>query len=399
MNGCIGVIAEYNPFHKGHSYQLNEAWRISACDFGIVCMSASFVQRGEPACADKFMRTRWALEGGADMVIELPDILSVSCAERFATGGIKLLNAAGIVSGICFGSESGNISLLQDISNNTPDPAVLRAKLSNGNSYPSAMNAALGKNGANISMDSPNDMLGIEYLRAIARINPKLKAFTVKRMGSGYNDISDIGEFASATAIRAKLLQPLSDTNIKALPDNVMRTIQAEMKSGRFPASMKTLSDPILYSLRKLGNSGISALAEVSEGLENPLFNAAKACSNCDELLNLVKTKRYTMARLRRILINALLSSTADLQDLAINASDSLYIRVLGLRRRSIQLLSELNRCAALPIISRHSDIKKLPDNAKRIFDHTALASMVRAAAQPTDKSTEDEFASALIIV
>ena len=152
---CIGIIAEYNPFHNGHAHHLREAKRISGAEHAIVCMSASFVQRGEPACADKFTRARWALMNGADMVIELPDALSCSNAERFAFGGVKLLSATGLVSGICFGSESGDCDRLIEAASAVPDPTVIKAELDKGKSYPSALSSALSAAGVDISVTSP----------------------------------------------------------------------------------------------------------------------------------------------------------------------------------------------------------------------------------------------------
>lgn len=395
---CLGIIAEYNPFHNGHKYQLEEAKRISGAQHIIVCMSASFVQRGEPACADKYVRTQWALEGGADMVIELPDVLSVSCAERFATGGIKLLNSTGLISGICFGSETGDISMLRRAANAEPNKAVLKEALADGHSYPVAKCNALAANGIDISIHAPNDLLGIEYLRAITKLAPSLKAFAIKRIGSGYNDKVSKGEYASATAIRA-LFDQVTPAHIDALPQFIRESVQTQMDLGKMPVSLEALSSPIIYSLRKLGTNGISNLAEVSEGLENLIFRAAQSCGNFDELLTSIKTKRYTLSRLKRILVNALLGTTSNLQNLALSIPDALYIRVLGIRKESIHLLSMLHGCASLPIVTRHSSINSLSSNAAIIFKHSALASSIRALAQPVVKAYEDEFSSALVIV
>lgn len=395
---CLGIIAEYNPFHNGHKYQLEEAKRISGAKHIIICMSASFVQRGEPACTDKFVRTRWALEGGADMVIEFPDVLSVSCAERFAMGGIKLLNSTGLVSGICFGSETEDMSMLRRAANTKPNKDVLKEALAGGHSYPTAKRDALSANGAEISSHAPNDLLGIEYLRAIETIAPSLNAFAIKRIGSGYNDTVNNGEYASATAIRA-LFNQVPPAHIDALPKFVRKDIQAQMDLGKMPVSIKALSVPILYSLRKLGANGISNLAEVSEGLENLIFKAAQSCGNYDELLASIKTKRYTLSRLKRILINALLGTTSQLQDLALSLPDALYIRVLGIRKEAIHLLSTLHSSASLPVITRHSSLNALSPNAAMVFKHSALSSSIRALAQPVVRTYEDEFSSALVIV
>ena len=395
---CIGIIAEYNPFHNGHAHHLREAKRVSGAEHAIVCMSASFVQRGEPACADKFTRARWALMNGADMVIELPDALSCSNAERFAFGGVKLLSATGLVSGVCFGSESGDCDRLIEAASAVPDPTVIKAELDKGKSYPSALSSALSAAGVDISVTSPNDLLGIEYIRAAKRINPSLSVYAVRRVGPSYNDSGSIEKYASASAIRSRFGSGRYQDVYASMPSDVCRCIAAAAANGTFPAAMDNLSDSILYTLRKLGASGISELAEVSEGLENPLFAAALKASCGTDIPAIVKSKRYTHAKLRRILVNSLLGTTKELQNLAVNVSDSLFIRVLGVRRES-KLLSELGRSASLPIVTRRADINKLPSNAVRIFDHTSLASSIRALACPQDKSGSDEFSSALIMV
>lgn len=394
---CIGIIAEYNPFHNGHAYHIAEAKRISGASRAVVCMSASFVQRGEPACADKYTRARWAIENGADMVIELPDVLAVSCAERFAFGGVKLLNATGLVSGICFGSECGDISMLKHASETIPDTDILRARLAEGKPYSAAMSSASAPKGSESLSALPNDLLGIEYLRAIGKIEPGLSSYAVKRAGSGYNDDSPHAPFASAKAIRASF-SDTSCTCSSAMPEDVSGDIAHGIALGRFPAFSENLTSAILYSLRKLGPSGIAQLAEVSEGLENAIFRSACEAKSYNELIYGIKSKRYTMARIKRILINALLGTTAELQNIALHASDALYIRVLGVRRDS-GLLSALGASAALPIITRHSDLNGLPENARLVFEHSSLASRIHALACPGDVSASDPFSTPLAVL
>ena len=394
---CIGIIAEYNPFHNGHAYHIAEAKRISGADFAVVCMSASFVQRGEPACVDKYTRARWAIRNGADMVIELPDVLSVSCAERFAFSGIKLLNATGLVSGICFGSECGDIEMLKHASEAVPDTDILRSHLAEGKPYSAAMSLAAASQGSESLLASPNNLLGIEYLRAIKRINPELNSYTVKRVGSGYNDNSPNTPFASAAAIRASF-SVSSGICSSSLPEDVSSEIAQSIASGRFPAASEHLTSAIFYSLRRLGPSGIAQLAEVSEGLENTIFRSACEEKSYRDLIFGIKSKRYTMARIKRILINALLGTTAELQDMALNASDALYIRVLGVRKDS-GLLSALGTSAMLPIITRHSDLGGLSENARLVFEHSSLASRIHALANPGDISASDPFSAPLIVL
>lgn len=390
---CVGIVAEYNPFHNGHAYQIHEAKRLSGAEYAIVCMSANFVQRGECACMDKFTRAAWALHGGADMVIELPDIISCSCAERFAYGSIKILKATGLVSDICFGSESGDIDALKATASLQPDKKMLKENLNKGYSYPNAITRALGKD----EFLLPNDTLAVEYLRAIDKIAPTTGAYAVKRLGAKHDELHSHDEFSSASAIRADFSSGNYLNAKKALPPFVFEKMICDTNCPRLPYSMENLSDVLIYSLRKLGPNGISDIAEVTEGLENLIFNVAMN-SNCGlDIAQAVKSKRYALARIRRIMVNAILGSTNYLQSLALYEPDSLYIRVLGVKNKL--LLSELNKKAMLPVLVRSSDTKKLPENANRIFEHTRFASSVMSLAHNGERKAIDEFSNALITI
>ena len=181
----IGIVAEYNPFHNGHAYHIEQARKIAGGGSVIAVMSASFVQRGEPAAFDKFTRTAMALQGGADMVLELPDILSLSCAERFALGGVRILSASGIADRLCFGSESGDIDALRRAADSKLSGDELSSALSSGLSYPAAAARQLRAHGIGVGSNNPNDVLGIEYIRALNRIAPAIRPFAVRRIGCG----------------------------------------------------------------------------------------------------------------------------------------------------------------------------------------------------------------------
>lgn len=396
-SNCIGIIAEYNPFHKGHAYQIAEAKRLFNAENAIIVMSASFVQRGEPACADKFTRAKWALNNGADMVIELPDVFSLACAERFAIGGVKLLHATGLVRGISFGSECGDIDLLKRVSEIDPNPEALRAALNRGLSYPAAMAEVLKKEGVAFNFDEPNDILGIEYIRAIKNYAPELEAIAIKRLGGAYNDSSHVGEYSSATAIRKLLSSDDIDGAKLSLPADVFNDILRLMKEGLFPASEMELSNILLYAARRSDKTSLAAIADVSEGIENIILRAAKASNNYSELLSKVKTRRYTMARIKRIMMNLLLGTTEELQYSAISSPDAMYLRVLGVRKEKAYMLSDLAKNARLPIITRHSDLAKLSSLAKSISEHTNRASSIRSLACPERKIVQDDFENPLM--
>ena len=180
----IGIVAEYNPFHNGHAYHIEQARKIAGGGSVIAVMSASFVQRGEPAAFDKFTRTAMALQGGADMVLELPDILSLSCAERFALGGVRILSASGIADRLCFGSEGGDIDALRRAADSKLSGDELSSALSSGLSYPAAAARQLRAHGIGVGSNNPNDVLGIEYIRALNRIAPAIRPFARHRRAS-----------------------------------------------------------------------------------------------------------------------------------------------------------------------------------------------------------------------
>lgn len=405
----IGIVAEYNPFHNGHAYHIEQARKIAGGGSVIAVMSASFVQRGEPAAFDKFTRTAMALQGGADMVLELPDILSLSCAERFALGGVRILSASGIADRLCFGSESGDIDALRRAADSKLSGDELSSALSSGLSYPAAAARQLRAHGIGVGSNNPNDVLGIEYIRALNRIAPAIRPFAVRRIGCGYNENTLPENYASASAVRSALLHLTDSENIcrvdvlsaisGSVPPFVLLEIQKQLSEQRAPAALSGLSQAVLYRLRCMTGDELSRIADVSEGLENPILRAAKSASNIAELLNAVKTKRYTLARLKRILFNALLGITREQQELAAYSDDALYIRVLGIRQSKLHLLSELQENAALPIVLRRSDAESLPFNAKQTLELTRRASLIRALACPGNASCRDDFSHRLVII
>ena len=397
----VGIIAEYNPFHNGHAYHIARAKELSGADTAIVCMSASFTQRGEPACLDKFTRTKTALLGGADMVIELPDALSCACAERFAYGGVRLLSATGLVDALAFGSECGDIAVLKKAAALELNGEEMKAALSRGLSYPSAAAQVMKEHGITLDASAPNDLLAVEYVRKLNTLAPHIEPIAVERVGAGYNDSSldKADGFASASALRSAAKGGEADALKGHVPDAVFECIKSEHERGRFPADLEELSPAILFALRSLGAEGIAALADVSEGLENPLHRSALSSSGCTELLEAVKTKRYTLARLRRILCYALIGTTAQLQELAFKKEDALCIRVLGVKKEKLHLLSELSKRASLPVVVSSSDIGALSENAKTVLDHTGKAQLLHALAFPKNRECTDDFSHALVTI
>ncbi len=355
-----GIIAEYNPMHNGHVYHISQTREATGCDYLMVVMSGDFVQRGEPAIADKFTRTRWALEAGADLVLELPSAAAVASAERFARGGVQTLCATGVLTHLCFGSELSDVDALcaasEHLAKEPPGfKAALKEQLSLGKSYPRARYDALESCGAPKTLlealKSPNSILAMEYIRFLRQFGPEVIPVAIERLGSGH-DQPGLGGFASASAIRNALLAGDADV-YESMPMYV---------GGRFalgqipPISLNEAQELILYALLRMSPEELSNLPDVQEGFENVIYRAVRQASSLDELYAELKSKRYTLARCRRIALCALLGIDKALLQTSMGEEGAGYLRVLGFRRDARPLLSAISHHGSMPLIMRYSD-------------------------------------------
>ena len=354
MSNVLGIISEYNPFHNGHLHHLNESKKMSHSDYSIAIMTGNFTQRGEPSIVDKWSKTKMAIESGIDLVIELPTLYAISSAENFATGAIKILDSLGIVDYISFGSECDDISILTDVANvlyNEPDEykTLLSHELSKGESFPKAREKALMmylnnvRRFANV-LSSPNNILGIEYLKALQGQKSNIKPITVKREGSSHKDniISRSSKIASATAIRNVCLSNDFSLLENVLPDSSYTILTESIKMGNIVKNLSAFDKEIIYTLRKMSIEEIANLPDVSEGLEFALKSAANECNSVVELLSIVDTKRYTKTRFQRILLYAILGITK--KDIQISKNIKPYIRILGFNNKGKGILSEISK-------------------------------------------------------
>ena len=319
-NRVLGIIAEYNPFHNGHMYHLQKAKEQSGAQYCICVMSGNFVQRGNTSIVNKWKKAEMALLNGVDLVIELPTIYSVASAEGFSLGAIKLLNNLKIVDAISFGTETSDFAALNNISsivNEEPMKykSILNSELKKGLSFPKARENALmlylndNKRYDNI-LNTPNNILAIEYLKALKKIKSTIQPIPVKREKVYYNDNVIVDEFASATAIR-KLLKNEEFSEIrKVVPKSTYQILKKETELGNVVLDLSRYEKEIIYNLRRMTVSEIAELPDVNEGLEHSLKNAANYSNDITNLINIVKTKRYTVTRIQRILICALLGIT-----------------------------------------------------------------------------------------
>ncbi len=367
MKKVLGIIAEYNPFHNGHLYHLENSKKATNCDYSVAIISGNFTQRGSTSIVDKWEKTKMALSNGIDLVLELPTLYSISSAENFADGSIKILNSLGIIDFLSFGSETSDINLLNNIADilynepNTYKKALIE-ELKKGFSFPKARENALlnylnNKNYSNI-LSSPNNILGIEYLKSLKKHKSKIQPICISRHKAHYNSTDIYNNIASATAIR-KLLKNKDFNKIKnLLPNSTYSILMENINNKHIIRDLDIFEKEILYTLRKMSIEEIAKLPDVSEGLEFTIKNAANSCNNIYNLLNKIKSKRYTQSRIQRVLLYSLLGITKN--DIKISKDIIPYVRILGFNNYGRKLISEIYR--KNPDINIITSVKRFVD-------------------------------------
>ena len=426
----LGIIAEYNPFHNGHLYHLKESKRKCNAKYVVAIISGNFTQRGDASIVNKFEKAKMAIENGIDMVIELPTLYSISSAENFADGAIKILNELNFITHISFGSESGNINQLNDIASILTDEPeefskLLKEELRKGSSFPVARQNAIEKflnltnkntsnnnnnnnndnnndnsnNDTNYSkfnklLNSPNNILAIEYLKALKKTKSYITPITIERKNVDYYSENIVENFASSTKIRKEISEnPNMHTNImdmnnmdmnnmdmnnmdmnnmdinnmdinnininnmdiinsmdvnmdmflnSCMPKKSYDIIKENIEKGNCIQGLKCFEDMIFYKLRSMQINEIKEIPDVCEGLENVIKKASNETNSLEDLINKCKSKRYTRTRIQRILIYALLGITR--QDMEMSENVNPYIRVLAVNKNGRELLSIINK-------------------------------------------------------
>ena len=388
-----GIIAEYNPFHNGHAHQLSEACKRSRCDYLIACMDGGLTQRGDAALLDKGTRARMALMHGADLVVELPALFAVRPADQFARGGVLTLGALGI-DALSFGCETDDLALLTRLKTafHGNDPQIeqaVRDRLREGKSHARARGEAVAEalNVPASLLASPNVTLALEYMRAADALERPIDFYPIARRGD-YHDLS-LGEFSSASAIRAAVLSGQGGWQ-STMPDDCAETLRRCLSEGRY-ASPDALDTTLIYLLRRA--ESLNGLCDVTEGFDNLFLRHAQTCAAREELLEKVKCKRYTYARLNRFCAHVLMNLTqADV--LAHPAPE--YIRVLGFRRDAQPLMKYLKKNAALPLIT---DAARLKDNALFRFERIATDLQSLSMAAPDARAAGRDMTEPIVIV
>ena len=408
MSKVLGIIGEYNPFHNGHLYHLLKSKKATSSDYSVALISGNFTQRGDTSIVDKWTKTKLALANGIDLVIELPVLYSISSAENFAEGAIKIFNSLKIIDYISFGAEVSNIDILDDFAKvlyNEPKEYknILQHELSKGISYPKARENALMmylndvRRFANV-LSCPNNILGIEYLKALKKSNSNIEPLSIKRTGNNYNDKTCSAEFASATAIRQLIENKDIQSIKKVLPKISFSLLYEELEKGHIVKNLSVFDKEIIFTLRKMSTNEIAELPDVSEGLEFAIKKAADSCNTVSELINIVNSKRYTQTRIQRILLYAILGITK--KDMKISKNTSPYVRVLGFNSNGKKLLSEIARNN--PKLEIITSVKKYLDsnpnkNMQAILEKDILATNIYTLGFEYDSWSNLDFTHKLI--
>ena len=386
------VICEFNPLHMGHKLLLDQMKAISD---GIVCvMSGNFVQRGEPAILDKWARTRLALQNGADLIVELPLPWACSGAEHIAAGGVALAEALRCDL-LVFGSEVPDVSRMDAAAEALLSPKFSESfsevpdkGLSFAQRREAALHSMLGETASSL-LQKPNCILGIEYLKAIRRQNAALTPIAIPREGAGHDRAAENQEYRSAGELRHLLRTGGKLAGL--VPENVCVTLEQLLSSGHCPASLSWLERSILCKLRTMKPEDFSALPDLSEGLENRLHTAAREARSLEELYSLVKSKRYSHARIRRLVMSAFLEIPSGLPELP------LYLRILGMTETGARILKDAT--PTLPVAVRPVDFERLGGSFANLFRLEARADDLYALAFPTPFPCGRDYTEKLIKV
>ncbi len=388
-----GIVAEYNPFHNGHKFQVDSL--VERGFSHIVCaLSGNFVQRGDVAIIDKWQRTKMALENGVDLVLEIPTSYCLAPAEKYAFSAVEILDNTGVVDSLCFGSETGELdtllALCKDILKSDEVNQKIKQNLKSGVTFSAARSSAIkdvfGEKYADI-LKNPNDILGLEYINALNSLDSKIKPFAIKRTGAMHNDTKTSDNIASASSIRNFVFENEAYENF--LPEKTNKILETAKAEKTFPVRLENANRVIISKLREKEKSDFEKLNDVCEGLHNRLYDAVRQAETIDEVYNNAKTKRYTMAKIRRLYLNALLD--------IYSYEKPPYLRVLGFSEKGKELLSEIKKRCSLPIVSSYSDAKRISKAAQEYFEKEAKFTDFYSMLTPKIQPTGAEFSQGIV--
>ncbi len=407
----VGLITEYNPFHKGHLYHLNKAKELTGADRVIVVMSGDFVQRGVPAITDKFTRAHMALAEGADLVLELPCIYATASAEFFALGAVSLLTKLGCVDYLCFGSECGDISLLSDIADFLLEEPLeyqtaLKAYLQSGKSYPAARLSALSDtwkedvSAIESLLAAPNNILALEYLKALKGQNSPITPVTIQRVGADYHADNISSEFSSATALRKAILEA-PDANLllqQQIPTQAAQVLATAL-SGNGAFCANDFSAFLSYALL-MKKEHLTDYLDVDSDLADRIVKMLPEYTDYTAFANLLKTKAYTHTRITRSLCHILLDIQKEHMNTYLSEGICFYARALGFRREAAPLLKALKEHSSIPLITKLSKASLLLPPIGQAMLHQDLKASEIYHNRPNKKgSAYNEYTKPLIIL
>lgn len=377
----VGIIAEYNPFHNGHAYQIATAKKMTGADYCIVVMSGGFVQRGTPAIMDKYIRAQSALKNGADLVLELPVCYAVSSAEYFASGAVALLDKLGVTDTLCFGSECGDTEVLSTLADvllaETPEfQRILKQQMKQGATYPQARNHALSVTEPRLTgtlhvLQSPNNILGMEYIKAIKKRQSSIQPHTLNRLGAGYHAAGLETSLSSALAIRESISER---QDIRYIKDQVPSDVYIAMEEAfghTFPILPDDLSSLLPYKLLLEQGSGYTSYLDIDTSFSDRLMRMLSSYTDYSSFCEKLKTKNVTYTRVSRNLLHILLNIYRKDMESFRNEDYVYYARILGFKKEAEPLLGAVKERSEIPLLSKLADADNVIDkqNGRNMLD------------------------------
>lgn len=409
----VGIIAEYNPLHNGHAYQIAKAKELTGADYAVVVMSGNFVQRGQPAVMEKSLRTEAALLCGADIVLELPVHYAAASAEYFASGAVALLQKLGVVDVLCFGSECGDINRLSRLADAlfTEDEAfksILKSRLKKGISYPQARNDAFCTVFPQLSdelplLKHPNNILGLEYLKALKKRNCPITPYTISRMGSGYHDENLGSPYSSALAIREAIAAGKPLYFVKEHVPPAVYELMTRHYEKNFPILPDDFSLLLSYKLLQEQDRDLRLYFDIDSGFSDRIRKFLPAYTDFTSFCEALKTKNVTYTKVSRSLLHILLNIKQTDMD-AFCAQDYIYYaRILGFRRGAAPLLSAMKKYTGIPLLSKLADARDLisSENGRRMLEQDIQAGHLYALAvrHKFHQDFQNEYQKRLVIL
>ncbi len=406
-----GIIAEYNPFHNGHVSHINKSKELTGADYTVVAMSGNFVQRGAPAVVDKYTRTKMALENGADIVFEIPTCYSTASAEYFAAAGVALIDKLGIADFLSFGSECGDIKTLEHIASILLEepPAFseyMQRYLREGYTYPLARNNALIQYETSLFdaakvLESPNNILAIEYIKALRRRESNITPVTIARNGSNYHDRYEMDKTVKASAQAIREAIPSGGDISPVMPASAFADLFDEIEAGNI-MDLDDFSAMLYYKLLQEKNIGYTSYFDVSQALSDRISNKLSAFTSFKNFIEEVKSRDRTYTRISRCLMHILLDITErDIESYKL-IDFVPYARVLGFRRDAEPLLSEIKCHTKIPVITKIADASGiLYSEPWKLFRNDVKANEIyySARAIKTCAPARNEFSTPIVIV